>query len=376
MKDLILPKQPPMNTENIIKVLNFLIFTQGLIFGVKFLFVKKKQRSNFFLGLFLVIISITHIPSLLLTFYAENSNSKKVLIDILLLTPALFYLYLRTLLQLKKEIKHYLLLTPGIIGVIVFFLTILYDKEVNFYESDFYKICFLLEIIFNVFLGIIIVKLLYQKFKGMINKGRLSEKEFHKYILQISILSFIIISHPIFLKLSGKQLYYELITNVFIIGLMYWLVFQCLNPKGMLLLFLEEDKESIINNKAIKTKKPVGRKISEEDFNRIDIFLRSNKVFKNPELGISDVAKATGMPVKKVSQLINIKTGKTFKTYINAIRVQKAVIYIEDVSYEHYTMEAIGNEVGYKSKATFYRAFKREMNCTPKEYMSPDNYKK
>ena len=53
---------------------------------------------------------------------------------------------------------------------------------------------------------------------------------------------------------------------------------------------------------------------------------------------------------------------------MNNYRIDAFKNAIQKNQYKDYTIEAISNECGFKSKASFYRIFKSKMNMSPSEY--------
>lgn len=61
--------------------------------------------------------------------------------------------------------------------------------------------------------------------------------------------------------------------------------------------------------------------------------------------------------------------GKNFKTLLNELRVQEASKMLDDFeNYGNYTIQAISEDVGYKSSTSFILAFKRIVGMTPSVY--------
>ena len=111
----------------------------------------------------------------------------------------------------------------------------------------------------------------------------------------------------------------------------------------------------------------VQHNISEEDkglYERIDDVIVSKSLYLNPSLNIADVAKEVGVNYKYISKEINAQ-GITFLELINAKRIAKAKLMLEDKSNEFLSVEEIGKQVGFKSKATFYKYFKERYKQTP-----------
>jgi AraC-like DNA-binding protein len=86
-------------------------------------------------------------------------------------------------------------------------------------------------------------------------------------------------------------------------------------------------------------------------------------LYKDPNLKLNDLARGINISSHLLSQLLNDNLGKSFNTYINEYRIREACKLIE--INHHLTFEAIGYEVGFNSKSTFYTAFKKIKDTTP-----------
>ncbi|MGN7720540.1 helix-turn-helix domain-containing protein [Chitinophaga sp. 22620] len=116
--------------------------------------------------------------------------------------------------------------------------------------------------------------------------------------------------------------------------------------------------------------RPERKKIPENDaktlLERLDKALLDNELYKDPNLKLSDLAQKINIPPHQLSQLLNDNLGKSFSTYINEYRITEACKLI--TSNDLLTFEAIGYEVGYNSKSTFYAAFRKIKDTTPALY--------
>ncbi|MFL9483403.1 helix-turn-helix domain-containing protein [Chitinophagaceae bacterium LWZ2-11] len=116
--------------------------------------------------------------------------------------------------------------------------------------------------------------------------------------------------------------------------------------------------------------KPEKRKIADPDaaiwIEKLERAVQDKKLYKDPNLKLSDVANSINISVHQLSQLLNDNLGRSFSTYINEYRIEEACKLIAADS--RLTFEAIGYEVGYNSKSTFYSAFKKIKDTTPALY--------
>lgn len=101
----------------------------------------------------------------------------------------------------------------------------------------------------------------------------------------------------------------------------------------------------------------------------LEELMQAKQLFLNPNMQIIDLASEMGIPVHQCSALVNSAIGKSFRDWINANRVSFFIAAYPDKK-NYKTIEAMANEAGFKSLATFYKAFKKETGLMPKQYFS------
>jgi AraC-like DNA-binding protein len=99
---------------------------------------------------------------------------------------------------------------------------------------------------------------------------------------------------------------------------------------------------------------------------KLEAIVEEKALYKNPDLKLADLANAIGITSHQLSQLLNDNLGKSFSTYINEDRISEACKLI--ATDDRLTLEAIGYEVGFNSKSTFYAAFRKVKGTTPALY--------
>ncbi len=102
---------------------------------------------------------------------------------------------------------------------------------------------------------------------------------------------------------------------------------------------------------------------------RINDYLQQSGIYTNPDLTISQLANGMNISTDKLSTTINKEMKKSFFDLINEKRVEKAKVLLAS-KIDQMTIEAIGYEAGFNSRASFYRAFKKHTSFTPSEYLS------
>lgn len=103
----------------------------------------------------------------------------------------------------------------------------------------------------------------------------------------------------------------------------------------------------------------------ETTLQALKTLLTEDRVYTNPGLGLEDLSNELGVTRYQLSQLINEELHQNFYDLINEKRVEAAVQLMNAQSDSHLTLSALGFEVGFNSKSSFYRAFKKKTGFTP-----------
>ena len=94
-----------------------------------------------------------------------------------------------------------------------------------------------------------------------------------------------------------------------------------------------------------------------------------NDLYLNVKITLPELAYKLEIPAYQLSQAINRKSGLNFNDFINRFRTEYCKNILLDEKYNHYTMEAIGELSGFKSRQTFIKSFKKFYNQTPSEFL-------
>ncbi|MCB9307313.1 MAG: helix-turn-helix domain-containing protein [Lewinellaceae bacterium] len=92
------------------------------------------------------------------------------------------------------------------------------------------------------------------------------------------------------------------------------------------------------------------------------------KIYRNPELKLTDLATQLDLSPHYLSQLLNIHVGETFYDYINRRRVEDFKESLADPDKKHMSLLGLAYDAGFNSKASFYNAFKKYTGMTPTEF--------
>jgi YesN/AraC family two-component response regulator len=128
----------------------------------------------------------------------------------------------------------------------------------------------------------------------------------------------------------------------------------------------------------ILTQKDDELEINQDDnnsiiFSQIVEYFKEAKPYTNPDLNIQLLAQKINISYKKISSSIKESTNENFNTFVNKYRVEEVKLMLSSEKYKDYSIEAIGYEAGFNSKACFYTAFKKFTEKPPTSYRKDIN---
>ena len=102
---------------------------------------------------------------------------------------------------------------------------------------------------------------------------------------------------------------------------------------------------------------------------KIETFILEEKLFQNPELTLTDVAKKLKSNASVISKAINQGFGLNFNDFFNTYRIEAVKKCFEKGEHKKSTLLGIAFDCGFNSKATFNRAFKKNTGLSPKDFI-------
>lgn len=349
-------------------VLDLMALFQGLILGIILLFPKQSEKSSFFLGLFLITYALEFTPSLIFRIWDDIAINYTFLpLYFYFLNVPLLYIYIKKLIgdYSMKNLTH--LIIPGLIEFVLLSTLFLGAKTkfISFLKiaeiTSYFYIFQLIALIFSIVFSIVTIRLILKYQKRAANyysriDGRILQWLNHLSIFLIiyNVVLILIIILPTFINIDFSliKLLLGLINVIFI----YWVALsgykQSLRP---MVIMTSIDYEPEVQDK----------NIDSVLFTDIVNYFKTEKPFTNPDFNIQLLALEMKIPYKKVSKVINESTNENFNTFVNKFRVEqvKSMLIVEN--FNHYSIESIGFEAGFNSKASFYSAFKKFTGTTP-----------
>lgn len=108
--------------------------------------------------------------------------------------------------------------------------------------------------------------------------------------------------------------------------------------------------------------------VSPEWKEKLEKAMVVEKLYRNPELTLSDLASYLGTNPSLLSKIINRSFDKNFNDFVNQYRVLEVKEQLSNPELAHLTIMSLAYDAGFNSKATFNRAFKKFTGDNPGKY--------
>jgi AraC-like DNA-binding protein len=383
-------------------------FSQGIIFSV--LLLKKgfetDTKSNYWLSFFVFLCSLYIAPWMLgFAGWYDNQPYRDFMFympfQYLFFIGPIIYFYTQSLLNpsfiFKK--KHFIHLIPGIIYLIYSLIIFIYDKIIindyyfyaNGIDKDFdnwYQKSGQISMIFYFVISI----RYYSLYKKMIfqiasNADEIRFKWIKNYLTAFlimiilptffDVLSFIFPQIKTYIGgwwfyLSFSLILYYIAITGYANQIENKFGFKISNERGTILLL---DQNSLLQ---YTTTIDINHEVFEEKTSpeitlwkqKIDQLIQSEKLYQNPELSLSEISKKLQSNASVISKAINQGFGMNFNDFINNYRIEAVKNMFANGEHKKSTLLGIAFDCGFNSKATFNRAFKKNTNLSPKDYLN------
>ena len=125
----------------------------------------------------------------------------------------------------------------------------------------------------------------------------------------------------------------------------------------------------IIEIEQVEMEKKEDKLLMVEWKSKITALLQGEKVYHDPELSLTQLAKMLKTNPSVISKVINQGFQLNFNDYINRYRVEAVKEKLQAGEQKLQTLLSIAFDCGFNSKATFNRAFKKNTGFTPKDWI-------
>lgn len=382
-------------------------FSQGILYSI-LLFSKAyttENKSNYWLSLFLFLCSLYIAPWMLgFAGWYDNQPYRDILFYLplqhLFFIGPVIYFYTQSLLNpsftiTRKNLWH---LLPGILYLLYILYLWIYDhflfKGYYFYQDgmdkdfDFwYQKAGLLSMIIY-FLASIRFYNLYRKL--IFQVVSYAETVLFKWIRTYLYAFLLMLSLPLAIDLlsmfypeahsyTGAWWFYLFFSIIMyylavvgysnpVVGKIPFTISIFTNQPALLLQLDTVAEDSIIDIEVTPTQANKSPEIEQWKL-KIVTLLTDEKLYQNPELSLTDLAKKLETNASVISKVINQGFGLNFNDFINQYRIEAVKCQFELGEHKKSTLLGIAFDCGFNSKATFNRAFKKNTSISPKEYL-------
>ncbi|WP_284651441.1 helix-turn-helix domain-containing protein [Flavobacterium terrisoli] len=381
-------------------------FSQGIIYSVLLLAkaIKTENKPNYWLSLFIFLCSLYIAPWMLgFAGWYDNQPYRDILFytpfqHLFLIGPVIFF-YTQSLLNAnfsldKKKILHFI---PGIAYLLYIAILWVYDKfivhEYYFYQNgldkDFdywYQKTGLVSMIVYFVLSIRYYnnysKLIYQvvSFADSVLFRWIKTYlcAFLIMLLLPVVFDIIAIFQPEIESYTGTWWFF-----LFFSIIMYYIAITGYSnpivtkipfeisvfPNQPALLVQSNKSEEVIID--IEQETFLKQESPETSIwkNKIATLIAEEKLYQNPELTLTDLAKKLETNASIISKTINQSFGLNFNDFINQYRINAVKKAFDAGEHKKSTLLGIAFDCGFNSKATFNRAFKKNTGLSPKEFI-------
>lgn len=108
----------------------------------------------------------------------------------------------------------------------------------------------------------------------------------------------------------------------------------------------------------------------KEYYKLLQDYMKKEQPFLNKNTSLHELAYNMDISAPHLSQIINEMSGNHFFDFINSYRVEHVKGQLTKEKLEKMTIIGLSIEAGFKSKATFYNAFKKFTGMTPTEFIN------
>ncbi|MCD2260191.1 helix-turn-helix domain-containing protein [Psychroserpens luteolus] len=352
-------------------------FSAGNI-GLYYLIQALRGRKRFYLPLSLLIVSLC----ILFAFFELNALYLKyphltwVTGPLLFAIGPLFYLQVKTKLS-RYDVLHFWLVPLIYIRLLPFYIKSKTEKIEILQEyfalpgatlRDFRLYLYVLHIAIYTILGYLVLR------KRHIEIGHsesdftqlLKNKRFQVLYLLIALFALVNCSSYFFFDNFGLKGNSAFAYTLLLFVMLILLAQLYLTTVGLDSINMQNSKSLTKDEKERSLKKETHHKSIIE---RIDKHMNTEKLYKNQDLKLADVANSIDLSLHEISAAINSQKEMNFFDYVNRFRIEELKITLLSNENENLTLFAIGEKAGFKSNSSFYRVFKKHIGLTPKQYI-------
>jgi len=346
---------------------------------------KNKTSADYILALWFWIIGINtfYFSFIFSGAYMKFPSILGLEIPLPLIHGPMLYLYVKNLTdQSKKRYTWIIHFLPAIIIYIILipFFSLSSEEKIFIYQNDGFtykylrsniKILIVLSGVFYICASLISVR----EYKKKITQEYSNTEKINLNWLYYLIIGISLIWVAVLLK--NDILIFTLVV-IFILLASYFGISKVgiLNPKEIAVINvnIENNHESTIEAAVIKYQKSnASEETIKNIYQKLLNQMENEKIFKDPELTLNNLAVILEIHPNLLSQTINQIENKNFYDYINRYRIEEFKRIVTLPENQKFTFLSLAYESGFNSKTSFNRNFKKYTDCSPREFLKNQN---
>jgi len=292
----------------------------------------------------------------------------------LLYGPLLFYAYYaakNNALSLKTVIWHALPFVFGLLAYSCFLMLRQFRME---YDRPYYMILY----------GVMALSWLVYPIVVVLsdNRAQANSKWIYRYAVVILlilaafmlplVITGIVQGRRASSSTSGFVIFFSMFVGV-CLAYFYQLHQLLGNKQPAPQVFVQKEEPGLLSEHGVADD-PVDTAKFQRYYSRIETYLRHER-YLDPEFTIGGMIRELRLPKPIVTAFFVEEYHCSVKQGINSLRIQRACELLEKEILE-YSMEELALKCGFNSRASFYRNFNQEKECTPLEYRDKYLFKK
>lgn len=109
----------------------------------------------------------------------------------------------------------------------------------------------------------------------------------------------------------------------------------------------------------------LGQEQMREICDRASQYLADSRAYLRPDLSLATLSRETGIPQRNLSRSINSFLRRNFFEFINEMRVEEAKRRLLKLEISDYNIDSVHTGCGFRSRSTFFIAFKKSEGKSP-----------
>lgn len=347
------------------------------------LFTKKgKSQADLILSFWLFFIG-THLSLFYIHITGQYVRFPYFLgfeIPLPLIHGPFLYLYTRSLTSQNNKNEHWLIhFLPFIIaiGVLYQFFLLSFDKRIEVYINagagfeNIMKLMYLATLLSGVIYVILSLSLL-KEYSAYISNQYSDLEKINLNWLRYLIFGIGAIWISVFF---ANDIYTFTILDIFILFVGYFGVKQVgiFTNSNMTSQLINEKEDEVdaanITGKIKYQSSTANETLLLKIHQDLQDLMQEEKLYKYPELNLEELAQRLNVNSNILSQVINSIENKNFFDYINELRIAEFIKISVLQENQRFTLLSLAFEVGFNSKTSFNRNFKRITGQTPTMYL-------